>query len=132
MSELDLTEAITAAAARLYQAEHGATTSVSADAMFAGIAEMAPPVAGYYLDQARYLVEAVAPLIEAAVREQVARDIETELAAAIRSYPDQRTCSPRQEMAYKVSAHIARGGACVANPKGAAVRAETPEVSDAQ
>lgn len=52
------------------------------------------------------------------LREQVARDIETELAAAIRGNPDQRTRSPRQEMAYKISAHIARGGACVANPKG--------------
>lgn len=67
---------------------------------------------------ARRAIEAARPDIERAVREQVAKDIETELAAAIRGNPDRRTRSPRQEMAYRVSAHIARGGACVANPKG--------------
>lgn len=53
--------------------------------------------------------------IEREVREKVAREIEAELAAVER---DARTRSPREIAAYRTAAHIARGGACVANPKG--------------
>lgn len=52
---------------------------------------------------------------ESNVRERVALDIETELAAIIRDAP---TRSPRRELAYRTAAHIARGGACIANPRG--------------
>lgn len=58
-------------------------------------------------------VAIVAPLI----REQVAQDIETELEALQRHRQQAR--SEREERAYRTSAHIARGGACVANPHGA-------------
>lgn len=75
-NDLDLTEAVEAAAARLYVTEHGTTSAISAAAMFAALAESAPPLARHYLDRARFQVEAAAPLIEQAVRERVANDIE--------------------------------------------------------
>lgn len=61
---------------------------------------------------------------ERRVRERVAKDIETEFAAVKRGWPKHARYG-REEMAYRTAAHIARGGACVANPKGANASGES-------
>jgi|ERR1044072_4597213 hypothetical protein len=71
MSELDLTAVIEVAAARLYTAEHGATTSTSSSAEFAAFADQLPQLAQRYRAIARFALEAAAPLIAAAERERI-------------------------------------------------------------
>jgi hypothetical protein len=61
---------------------------------------------------------------ERALREQIAKDIEIEAAATKRGRLATKQRAPREEMAFQVSAHITRGGSCLANPKGVPNRAE--------
>lgn len=62
---------------------------------------------------------------ERALREQIAKDIEMEAEATKQSRLATRQRAPREEAAFRVSAHIARGGWCLANPNGVANRAAT-------
>ena len=64
----------------------------------------------------RALYQPLLDLHEREIREQVALDIETEGRAAHRNAG--KSHSSREDLAYRTSAHIARGGVCVANPHG--------------
>lgn len=97
MSDIDLTEAVEAAARYQFGIDYGHLDRAWIDAH--------PIVRHKYLEAVLPMVTAAAPLIERAVREQVARDIEARLADV------RKTSAVGRQFGLDEAARIARGRA---------------------
>lgn len=107
VSDIDLTAAVEAAARRLVWAESAGNCEYGRVCPLCDCFASSDGGAmrdGYARDHAGAAVAAAAPLIEAAVREKVAREIDEQIARTV-------GVEPRARMAMRRAASISRGGA---------------------